>query len=245
MLLFSTHTAKAEMILHLYELDDRLTPAEDRGYNLYLNDLLDGFDERITKKYAPIKRNTANFMRDIKSCAFPASVQAISTRLPEAKEMDLLSSKSVDEVSVYVYVSNAQVPPRTIKELEKLRIGHVIGNIGATMIKDKAPYLHAARNNENLMKMLKVGRIEAIVGFHPDIAIAFDDLGYHDLIHSPQLTIFKTTVHFVCHDTPESRKFVNFVNQIIPVMAQDGRAQKYLGKHAEITQHETHVDLQN
>ncbi|MTI11093.1 type 2 periplasmic-binding domain-containing protein [Curvivirga aplysinae] len=244
-LLTCANSVKAEVILHLYELDDRLTPEEDRGYNLYLKDLLNRFEGEIEKKYAPIKRNSTNFIRDFSSCAFPANIRAIAARYPEASEMGLLSSKAVDAISVYVYVPRGIEPPHSIDELKDLPIGHVIGNVAAGLIQDKAPYLHAARNNENLMKMLKAGRIEAIIGFHPDIAIAFDDLGYHDLIHSTRLTLFKATGHFVCHDTPENRRFISYVDQVIPILAQDGRAQEYLGRHAEIIQHDEAESLQN
>jgi len=229
----SSH-AFADMTLHFYDLADRLTENEDRGYNRYLSDLIGEYDAPLVKKYAPLKRNTRNFIKGKNACAFPANVNAIGASYPEVFTKAIRISEPIDLVAVYVYVPKGNETPKTLSDLHHKDIGHIIGNAAAAFIKDAPINLHAARNNENLLRMLKAGRIEGIMGFHPDMAIAFDDLGYRDLTYSSDLTLLSVMTHFVCNDTKETRRFLDYVDQRIRRMAIDGRAQEYLGEHAQI-----------
>lgn len=226
--------AYAQMKISLYDLPDRLSPDGGKGYNYLLDDLIKDFPYSVKQKYAPLRRNASAFLRGEGDCIFPSNVKVLSAGHPAIKDMDILSSKQIDVVSVYFYVPRGKQVPTTLSDLYHKSIGHIIGNAAVNFIKNEPINLHGARSNESLIEMLKRDRLEGIMGFHPDMPIAFEALGYTGLEYSPKLTLLKAPVVFVCHASSLTKSFIEHVDKMIPIMARDGRTQKYLGKHAEV-----------
>lgn len=230
------NSAHAEMILRLYDLPERLTKDENHGYNFYLKELLKEYPHKIDKRYAPIRRNTLEFLRGEEGCIFPANMKSIQATRPQAQNMQVLVSKPVDMVSVYVYVKQGQEIPTKMSDLKDKNIGHLMGDVAPALVRGTSINLHAPPNKKSLLKMLENERIDGIMGFHPDMAISFDKLGYYDLVYSSELALLKLPTHFICYDTPETQEFIDYLDQGIVLMAKDGRAKKYLSRHAEIIQ---------
>lgn len=228
------NVSSSPLTIHLYELQDRLDSEGSKGYNYLIEDLLSGYKRQVKFRLAPIRRNSKEFIRNEGSCVFPANINAIKKANEEAANARYISSEPIDTVSVYIYVAENMIPPKSFDELKNRHIGHVTGSVARFFLKDSGAEVHSAASDDLLLQMLMNGRIDTIVGFHPDIAIAFDRLGYRNLVRSKDFVLLKANTSFVCHETEDNRDFIDWVNPRIIDMAKSGLIQKHLGRHAEV-----------
>lgn len=227
--------AESPIRLHNYLLPDRLDDEQELGYNKLNNAIFAKTGETPHMFYAPLRRNAQNFEYDPGSCVSPSSIFALDASPQVSVAPDkLIESLPIDYVSVYIYTRKDQAKIRTRQALKGKLLGHMIGSVAEAFIGDAGAVLHAAPTEPQLIRMLDRDRVDAVMAFHPDLPIALDRMGHPGLNYEPELLVFRTTIHYVCHDTPETRDFIAAVDKAMLELRSEGSLKRFLGKHADI-----------
>lgn len=228
--------ANEPIIIHQTFLTERLDADGTKGYNKYLAGILKHYEGEVKLDISPIKRSARRFAKDPSSCLFPSNIRALRTATPELKDAELIKSLPVDYVSFNVYVPTGQNVPTRLEDLNGMRLGHASGSVGPNLLKGKNLDVSFLRvtTDEQLVKILVSGRVDAILGFHPDVAITFNRLEQVDLIYSPQLTLFKVPVSIICHPNKKTTSFISYMDQAIISLNKSGKAKKHLGVYSEV-----------
>ncbi|WP_413231785.1 hypothetical protein [Marinobacter sp.] len=84
--------------------------------------------------------------------------------------------------------------------------------------------IYAARPNEQVLEMLKRGRIDVAIGAVPDIQPYLDQLSY-----APELWLYKGYDRLTCYNTPENRTFVDDLSERLKSLKVAGAYQQLSG----------------
>jgi len=224
--------AADEIRLHLSYLPHRLTEDSSRQYGLLLEELLAGADVEVIRLMAPLKRTTALFKSDPRSCVFPANIVALDMG---AGASDVMALETVDIVSVRLYTARENRVGAALEDFAPERVGYFRGSGALHLLGPNSDRFLAINSEEQLISMLELGRLDAFLGHHPDTALALDDLGKPGALFVSPLAFnnLEFPVSFVCHDTAEGRRFREVMNPRISALRRTGRLQEILGPHAE------------
>lgn len=217
-----------------YSLEYRL---KEKGESQY-NKLLMALSKRGLSFELTIQPMT-RIIRDLEShnqCVFPTSVNSITTFIPAYEALSLIASKPVDYISMRVF-SRPGEP--VIKELSQLR-GKTIavwsGMDVEVFLSGMNVEVETTPSELIRAKMLDKGRIDAILGFIPDVVLAAEQLDLPTPQYEESLALFRGEgASMVCHDTPANRNFIDQFNREISALKASGELRKILGPHVKLT----------
>ncbi|WP_283404611.1 hypothetical protein [Roseibium denhamense] len=228
-------TSAAETSLHLIYLPHRLTETSNRQYDLLLDRIFADPELRAAREASPMKRALTLFLSDPGSCIFPISVKALyAVAEPDA----IVSSELVDIVSLRLYTPTADTGRAftSVDDFDPRRVGYIAGSGTVQGLGPKHELFIPIPSEEQLIKMLELGRLDAFLGHHPDTALALDDLNRPDLLRVSPITVsdVRFPISFVCHDTADGRHFIDDVNARIEQLHGAGDIRRILGPHADL-----------
>jgi len=221
--------------IYAYMLKDRLGKQENLPYNKLLKYVSQDLGDLVEVLPAPLPRSAQNFLQDNNSCIFPTSSAALQ-RVHSEKLAGrlLLNSEPVDFVSIRLYTSKSDPVITDKAQLKGKVIGHLLGSVGSLLLNTEGVTIKNVRDESLLLKMLARKRIDVLMGHHPDIPMAIERLQVDDLHFDPDLMVFSTAVHLVCHPFAGSQVILAAINKRIKEIRANGMAQQMLGKYAKI-----------
>jgi ABC-type amino acid transport substrate-binding protein len=147
----------------------------------------------------------------------------------------LISSDPIDIVSARLYTRKTEPLITSTDQLNGKNIGHLIGQLGVKLLKNqKGITFSAVTNGESMIKMITKGRIDAILGFHPDTLISMHRLDFNELHYAEKLALFEVPIHMVCHKTPQNQSFIQTINLRIKEAHKKKLLQSMLENEAQI-----------
>ncbi|MCK7612482.1 hypothetical protein [Roseibium sediminicola] len=225
--------AADDITLYLNQLPHRLMQGSGKQYDLFLEEILADSPMKISLEPAPLTRSKTSFLGDEKSCLFPTNLRAM--RVSDDVANRLVTSEQVDIVSLRLYTAGKASPDARIADFEPERVGYIRGSGAIHALGKNADRFVPIESEEQLIRMVELGRIDAFVGHHPDTALALDQLNMPDALHVSPLNFMnlRFPVTFICHDNAVGHRFLNAVNPRILDMRLNGRLREILGPHAE------------
>ncbi|MFT5708182.1 MAG: ABC-type amino acid transport substrate-binding protein [Oceanospirillaceae bacterium] len=147
----------------------------------------------------------------------------------------MISSDPIDIVSARLYTRKTEPLITSTDQLNGKNIGHLIGQLGVKLLKNqKGITFSAVTNGESMIKMITKGRIDAILGFHPDTLISMHRLDFNELHYAEKLALFEVPIHMVCHKTPQNQSFIQTINLRIKEAHKKKLLQSMLENEAQI-----------
>lgn len=221
-----------EVTLYLNRLPHRLTETSGKQYDLFLAELLRGHPMTISFQAGPLARSKTSFLGDPGSCLFPTNLRALNVG-ETAKT--LKTSEQVDIVSLRLYTAGKTAPDARLADFQPERVGYIRGSGAVHVLGKSSDRYVPIESEQQLIRMIELGRIDAFLGHHPDTALAMDQLEKPGALHVSPLNFMnlRFPVTFICHDNALGRRFLETVNPVIVRMRQTGALQKMLGPHAE------------
>lgn len=173
---------------------------EQQGpFNVFLDSL-----ENAYVAFFPTLRAENNFRNRQFDCLFPASIAGLHN--PE----QLIESTPIQSASAFLFSTSPNlsiVKSTTIG----IRRGFSYNNIREKL----NGHFIELQDDFDAVRLLDSGRVEAVIGFLPDIAAAYSainkQLPYYD-VNAP---ISSNEDAMVCHKTPENMVFIASVNKKI------------------------------
>lgn len=232
-----SHSAQAEkptLTIYAIELVYRLSGNGASQYNALLNAFNSGGMEFETV-VRPLSRSQLNFERDNKSCIFPATINALLANNKTFSEANLLSSTPIDRVSVRILTQPDTPPVTKLDELTGKTIAVINGLNPNLLFQGLDVTVEYSANEETRVKMLNAKRIDAALGFVPDIMLAAEALNMPLPKYDPNLSFVSGEgVAVICHDSKDARSFISNANEIIDKLKRNGELRQILGPHADI-----------
>lgn len=138
-------------------------------------------------------------------------------------DVPLVESALVLESRQYLFVAKgrpgfadrSELAGRTVGVLNGANTEPLFADIGATVVQ--------LPSQEAKVGMLLANRVDAIGGWTPDIYISLQRMGLARDVITAGMTLSKSGVRIVCHDTPETRGFLDAASAAIAALHETGR----------------------
>lgn len=235
LLFLNTNTVNAVEPVKIFSiyLKERLSFDQTQGYNKVLKYILQDTYNQFSETIAPLPRASKLFEFTQDACLYPANERIWRSHKPERAKHALISSYPIDLVSVRAYTPVGRPKIRHKTDLYGLRVGHLIGSAGKAILgePEKISY-YGVTSEENLFVMLEKGRLDALLGFHPDVLMLQERLGFNEADFALDYSVFKVPTAILCHDNARNRELISRINQQILKAHTHGVLQKLLGEHA-------------
>jgi len=221
--------------LYSYILKHRLDEQGTKPYNKVLSYVLQDMEKDIHVRPLPLRRAAYHFQKDYRSCIFPTAASALKKVYKKTLgHRDLKSSLPVDRVSLRFFTRANQPVIRTDSQLKGKRIGLLLGSVGSDYIlKNKGKVISVA-DESRLVKLLSMGRIDALLGHNPDTPIAMERLGMSHMHAAQGLDVYNTDTYIVCHDFPGVKNVLAKINLRLEQLHKNGVLKSILGPYSEI-----------
>jgi len=138
----------------------------------------------------------------------------------------VITSPAIGMGALYIFTLKGVKPFSSIDELKGKTISGTLGAEGyyESLVKKNINIDYATTNEQNIKK-LKMGRVDAILGFLPDL-----NMHLHELSYNPEFTLLKFTDRVTCHNNKEGRKFLKAIAPAIEEMKKNGRVKELRGE---------------
>lgn len=218
--------------VYAYALDYRLTEAGMGHYDRLLAYLQEGLGLDVSVQ--PLIRSHQSFQGSRKACLFPSAIAPLVRMYPGMKRFPLVAGNNIDYVSLRVFSHPDKRKINEVGELKGLKLAFWNGLSPDQLLEGVAVTLEPTSGESVRVKMLDAGRIDAILGFMPDVYLAAEQLGLRKPKYNENLSILKNGVTLVCHDNPENRALIAEFNRLLRHLKRSGRLRGMLGPYAEI-----------
>lgn len=221
------------MTLYLNYLPYRLTMESGSQYDLFLSEVFPERNAEVALLAAPLQRAKYLFLENKNSCLFPSALAVFEG---DGGTGSLLVSEPVDYLTLRLYTREPTHSDVALDGFAPSRLGVINGAVASRLFGKKLSHYAVVSSEEQLITMMELGRLDAIVGYHPDIALAFEKHGKPDLVFAQNKFIngFRYPLSFICHENETGRHFIGSINETISKMNQSGRLLEILGPHADV-----------
>ena len=221
-------------VIYGYNLEYRLKKNGSTQYNALFNELSDNgliFNLKVT----PVKRAARAFTSpDDTSCMFPASKNVVTQHRPDLESF-IISSKPVDIVSLRVFTKFDSPVVKDMTELEGKTVAIWNGLDPDVMLAGMNIKVESTRSEPIRVKMLYANRLDAILGFTPDVVLAAQQLGLPDPHFHHELALLRDVgASLVCKKSYQNEKLINDFDNLIDKFKKSGKLREILGPHTEI-----------
>lgn len=162
---------------------------------------------------APFKRVVRNFRAGASDC-----IWALDKALLKDIGLDVSSfieSAPLLNSSQRIFTRRDEPVISSLEALKGKRIAVLIGTNLQTELKPIGAEIVELNSQEAKLKLLRVHRVDAVLGWMPDIAIAAKRNGLPMPDYDARLAVRKSGVGFVCQDDPVGRTFIGEINDAI------------------------------
>ncbi len=223
-----------ERQIYAYTLDYRLDEAGTGHYNILLENMQkEGLHFNLLAR--PLKRAIRYFEEDFNSCIFPTSINALKTTFPDLPTDKMIASTPIDRVSLRIFTLPDKPIIQKLQDLEGKKVALWNGLDPGIFLKDINVDVENTPNEEVRVRMLNANRIDAILGFVPDVYLASEKLGLKPPHASKEISLFNDEgASLVCFNTSDNQLFISEFNSILDELKKSGKLREILGPYANI-----------
>ncbi|HEY7884081.1 MAG TPA: hypothetical protein VIC08_03940 [Cellvibrionaceae bacterium] len=234
LLVFALPVLAEPMTVYAYQLDYRLEASGEGDYQRLLS-VLQQQGLAFSLSVLPVRRAVRALDTEIQGCIFPASINATITSLPHIAQSGLIASAAIDRISLRVFTRTDSPVIRHLSELENKHVALWDGLNTDALLGDVAITIEPTTTEGIRVRMLQAQRLDAIVGFMPDVLMASEALDLPLPHYHVELALFEDEgASFVCIDTPVNRAWIEQANHLLQNLKDTGQLRQILSKHANI-----------
>lgn len=218
-----------------FSLEYRLTDRGKSQYNRFFSEIKnEGLDFDL--KIAPFKRAIREFSdKDDGSCIFPTSLNAIVKAAPSFNIESVVASNPVDKISLRVFSNSRNPIIQSIEELNGKTVALWNGLQPELFLSGVNAKVETTSDELVRVKMLNANRIDAILGFTPDVILAAQRLGLPEPHFDNRLALFQDEgASLVCKISTKNKNFVKQFNELVSKLKSNGKLLEILGPHVDI-----------
>ena len=226
--------AEAPISISGVALEYRLRENGNDQYNKLLEALA---DKNLNFKLVifPLTRAVRNLM-DSEDCIFPSSLNSIQTHFSEqTKGREFIASNPIDYISMRVFTRQGEKTIASFNELNDKRVAIWLGFDRNIYLQGVNAVVDEVVSEEVRVNMLTKKRVDAIVGFTPDVFLAAQKLGVPIPEYNKKLSVFEGEgASVVCHKNAKNLQFIEQLNVQLELLRESGELGKILGPYATL-----------
>ena len=220
--------------IYAMDLEYRLNESGTGGYNRLL-DMIHQQGVRFHLSILPLKRWQNRTKADSQGCFFPTTIGALNKYNAARPGSSLIASHPVDKVNLRVFSAPNKPLIDDVEQLKGLRVAAWKSEGAAPYLSELKISVDESHDETSQLQLLYADRIDAVIGFTPDIHIAADTLELPKPRYADKLTLLRDEgATMVCYDTPENRRFVAEFNDKLGRLKQTGQLSVLLGQYASV-----------
>lgn len=160
---------------------------------------LEPLDTGIQQVYYPYRRSLQAFEAEQVDCLFSLT----DVLLERYEEEEIVYSFPLGRFSFHIFTPAGETPLSSVDELDDKVVGRIMGHevYLDTVLEDLE--FEDARSDFHGVRMLRAGRLDALIAAIPDIRPYLDQLSY-----SPEHPVFESYDRINCHGTERNRAFI-------------------------------------
>jgi ABC-type amino acid transport substrate-binding protein len=227
------------LTIYAIELDYRLSESGETQYNALLDIFTALNNEKINAIVRPLSRTLISFKENKSSCIFPATFSALTVNDPfydpNVANDNFISSHPIDRVSLRILTKANQPTINNLMSLNNKSIATINGFNSEVIFSGLNVNVEYTANEETRLKMLHAERVDAVIGFVPDILLAAEALNIPTPNYNEELSLITIEgVGFICHKSNTTSSFIAAANKKITQLKNSGEMRTILGPHADI-----------
>lgn len=232
-ILFARPSFSKEQTIVAPELGPFLLTEREGFYNDIFKQLSMKGNLTSSMTVKPTARAVEEFTKKHFDCLYGLGIQAIkeSTAVANPESLRLIESAGFFKVTAHLF-SKPGAPPinslsdmkgKSLVALNGVPVEAILGKIGVQFFYVNFEILK--------VKMLAKGRVDAIIGWYPDIFAVFNAYGIEPTEYNRQLTLYGFDMTLVCHNTKHNAKFIEEVDKTLSLMLEENLLQPIFLKH--------------
>lgn len=215
-------------------LEYRFNEQDSDQYNKLFNNLADK-NLNFNLAILPLTRAVRS-LTDSADCIFPSSLNSLKTHFSEqTKGYEFVASNPIDYISMRVFTRKDEKTIAAFSELNDKRVAIWLGFDRNIYLKGINAAVDEVASEEVRVNMLIKNRVDAIVGFTPDVFLAAEKLGVPIPEYNKKLSVFEGEgASVVCHKNTKNSQFIEKFNAQLETLRASGELGNILGPHATL-----------
>ena len=237
---FCTAPAAAEPLRIVGYENTRLLPAVGEGpYGRLMAELLARVGTSVDLRVLPGKRaNLMMYGRPRRAdCEFPSALEHLTAKTRSGNR--LIESRAMNHARAHVFTRPGSTPVRRMEDLHGKQVGIVRGfGYGAEMnalieLGSRAPIRFVEVDDElqHVRLLTLTSRVDAILGYLPEIAIELEQAGAGDVVYDPAFPLLQTGDRLLCHHSVAAEKLIQAMDKQLQAMGESGALKRILGAY--------------
>lgn len=183
----------------------------------------------------PLTRAVRNLTEGA-DCIFPSSLNSLGTHFAEqTKGYEFIASNPVDYISMRVFTRQGEKTIAAFNELNNKKVAIWLGFDRNIYLQGINATVDEVASEEVRVNMLTKKRVDAIVGFTPDVFLAAQKLGVAIPEYNKSLSVFEGEgASVVCHKNAKNSQFIEQLNTQLEMLRESGELASILGPYATL-----------
>lgn len=199
-----------------------LEPDGSGVYQRLMARAVEPLDVEIEPHYYPYRRALQAFEAKQVDCVFSLTEILVE----RFHEDELLYSYPFGKFRFHIFTPAGEAPVLSLGELDGLSVGTIMGHeVYLESVLEKELQVGTARSDAHAVRMLGVGRFDAIIAAIPDITPFLDQLSY-----SPEHPVLEGFDRLNCHHTEGNRKFLDVLSAELSRLKSEGGYKEEAGE---------------
>lgn len=194
---------------------DSLLEEDGQGvYQRLMDRALEALGTEVRQYYYPYRRSLQAFEAGQVDCLFSFT----DVLLQQHDRDDIVYSYPLGKFRFHIFTRADEAPLRSLEELEGLVVGSVMGHdVYLDLVEGLELPLEVARSDFHGVRMLRAGRLDALIAAVPDISPYLDQLS-----HDPDSPLLESHDRLNCHNTERNRDFLKALSAELARLREQG-----------------------
>lgn len=217
-----------KVVITAPELVNLVTAEGDGSYQQAFAEVFKQSRIKVDEMFFPLERAIRHFESGKSDCIY-TNVDAILGRGKVTPD-NIYTSYPINIATLHLFTLKSTTLIRSLEQIEEHRLSIIGVNgyqfyYGERITSSDYEHLILVSDEKRALKMLKKGRVDALVGFMPDYTRHLDELHYDQ-----QLKLSEIYDGLTCRRTPKGKQVIQSISPIIESMHKNGAIKKILGK---------------
>lgn len=193
------------------------TPDSPGLYGELISGVLERADVAYELRVYPLRRTFRAFFRGDADCVWGLDSRML--RQFNEDQRPLLDSEPLFTSTQHVFMAPDTPALGSLSDLAGKRVGLQYHSNLRTALEQVSAEIVTVTDNDTKVRILVNRRVEAVVGWIPDLLVAFRNVGADPVWINPVLKVTEADVGIACHESDTTRKFLEKANAAITEFA--------------------------
>ncbi|NVK23781.1 MAG: transporter substrate-binding domain-containing protein [Gammaproteobacteria bacterium] len=192
-------------------------------YNKLLKELQSSMT--VEGRFLPSARANKLLINKKFECIFPILP-------PKSRDFPTILSEPINGLKAYAFTLAGKPKVSGLSDLRGKTVVYLRGYLFGGLL-EQNPDIHffPVSDQEAALGVLKKGRADAYLDYIPDLRLALSEEGYGLLKYDIKKPIIEDHDRIECIDNPNTRKFIDDINERLSALKASGKLQELLGKY--------------